>query len=151
MELGSALLQMAQAPAKPPIVVAIQRLNQAIAACPHEHLKQQMLQTLAEMLQNMGPRFSQLMGVWRHAARPGRPGACSSLCAPRALAIRASPPPRDSTSPEKSLPVMTTILFSLSLRRDAPGATGAADRGRAERRGPAAERVGSSESRRPPR
>ena len=62
MELGNALLQMAQAPAKPPFAVSIQRLNQAIAACPHENLKQQMLQTLAEMLQNMGPRFSQLMG-----------------------------------------------------------------------------------------
>jgi hypothetical protein len=79
MELGNALLQMAQAPAKPPFAVSIQRLNQAIAACPHENLKQQMLQTLAEMLQNMGPRFSQLMGEWpSRGARRCWSGACGS-------------------------------------------------------------------------
>ena len=61
-DIGGALMQMAQASSKPAVTVSLQRLQQAINACPHEQLKQQMLQTLAEMLQNVGPRFSQLLG-----------------------------------------------------------------------------------------
>ena len=50
--------------------VTLQRLEQAIQMVPHQALKQQMLQALSEMLQNMGPSFLMLRGAqWARRAR----------------------------------------------------------------------------------